>query len=595
MGRSWRALAAAVRLSLEADRARTAGVFVLSLVASLTGVGTAWSLKVVVDAAARGDEGGALAGAAVVAAVSGLGMLSSASVTRMMFPLREHTALLVDRRVIDLVGGITTVEHHERPDHLARVGVLRREGHALASAGIVAAGGAEVLVQAVATGALLAWVNPVLLAIPLFALPSLWAGTKAERLRQDALERSAADIRQARHLFELATSPAPAKELRVYGLGAELLRRHGRAWRRSDVVLDRAAVLGTLWTVWGWLFFTVGYAGAVALVVRGAVEGTASVGDVVLALIMVAQVNDQVAGAVASVTDLARTATVASRYLWLVDYARGTGAPAQGTSAVPERLRTGIELRGVSFRYPGSERQVLSGVDLAIPAGSTVALVGENGAGKSTLVKLLCRLYEPSAGAIVVEGIELGRFDAAKWRAATSAGFQDFTRFELLARHTVGVGDLPFLDDDASVARALARAGSPDAPEALPHGLDTALGSSFDGGAELSGGQWQKLALARAMMRPAPLLLVLDEPTASLDADTEHALFSRYTAAAREGGGGRGGITVLVSHRFSTVHMADLIVVLDGGRVVEAGSHAELMAAGGLYAELYELQARSYR
>ena len=176
-----------------------------------------------------------------------------------------------------------------------------------------------------------------------------------------------------------------------------------------------------------------------------------------------------------------------------------------------------------------------------------------------------------------------------------SAGFQDFARLELTVGHTVGVGDLPFLDDVQSVTAALHRAGSSEVPEDLPSGLDTPLGASFEGGTELSGGQWQKLALARAMMRPAPLLLVLDEPTAALDADTEHALFTRYAEATKSGRQQHGAVTLLVSHRFSTVRMADLIVVIDGGRVIESGSHTELVAKGGLYAELYELQARSYR
>ncbi|MCA1692685.1 MAG: ATP-binding cassette domain-containing protein, partial [Actinobacteria bacterium] len=250
---------------------------------------------------------------------------------------------------------------------------------------------------------------------------------------------------------------------------------------------------------------------------------------------------------------------------------------------------------GVGFRYPGTEVDVVSGLDLSLPAGAAVAVVGENGAGKSTLVKLLCRFYAPSAGVISVDGIDLRRIDPCAWRTRMSAGFQDFTRFELHAGQTVGVGDLPFLDDRVAVARALDRAASGEVVSTLPDGLDTQLGASFDNGVELSGGQWQKLALARAMMRPAPLLLVLDEPTAALDAETEHKLFIRYASMASAHAAQTGAITLLVSHRFSTVRMADLIVVLDGGKIVGAGSHDELMAAGGLYADLYELQAQAYR
>jgi ATP-binding cassette, subfamily B, bacterial len=233
-------------------------------------------------------------------------------------------------------------------------------------------------------------------------------------------------------------------------------------------------------------------------------------------------------------------------------------------------------------------------VSLRIPAGAVVAIVGDNGAGKSTLVKLLARFYEPTSGRIRVDGVLLSDIAPADWRAAVSAGFQDFAKFELLAREAVGVGWLADIDDSPAVVAALSRAGGDELPTAWPAGLETQLGATFDG-VEASGGQWQKIALGRAMMRTAPLLLLLDEPTSALDAETEHALFERYAAATGRAAASVGGVTVLVSHRFSTVRMADLIVVVDGGRIVESGSHQELMARGGLYAELYDLQASSYR
>jgi ATP-binding cassette subfamily B protein len=194
-----------------------------------------------------------------------------------------------------------------------------------------------------------------------------------------------------------------------------------------------------------------------------------------------------------------------------------------------------------------------------------------------------------------VDGVDLRALPVDEWRSRMSAGFQDFARLELLARETVGVGSLPAIDDAGVVGAALDRAAAADVVQAMAQGLETQVGRSFEGGTELSGGQWQKLALGRAMMRERPLLLVLDEPTAALDADTEHALFERYAGAARAVAAESGGITVLVSHRFSTVRMADMIVVVGGGTVTEVGTHAELMAAAGVYAELYELQARAYR
>ena len=234
-------------------------------------------------------------------------------------------------------------------------------------------------------------------------------------------------------------------------------------------------------------------------------------------------------------------------------------------------------------------------VNLLLPAGATVAVVGDNGAGKTTLVKLLAGLYLPTNGRISLDGVDLAELDPDQWRQRISAGFQDHARFEFLAREAVGIGDLTRLDDDAAVTAAMDRAGAADLLETLPHGLATQLGPAGDGGIDLSGGQWQKLALGRAMMRTTPLLLLLDEPTAALDADTEHQLFEHWTTAAHQLRQTTGAITVLVSHRFSTVRMADLIVVLDHGAIVEVGSHAELMSHDGLYAELFELQARSYR
>jgi ATP-binding cassette subfamily B protein len=223
-----------------------------------------------------------------------------------------------------------------------------------------------------------------------------------------------------------------------------------------------------------------------------------------------------------------------------------------------------------------------------------VALVGENGAGKTTLVKLLARFYEPSAGRILADGVDIRYFEGKAWQARVSTAFQDFAQFELFARETVGVGQLSHVDDATAVETALARSGADGVIPALPDGLQTQLGRTWPGGVDLSGGQWQQLALGRAFMRQEPLLVIFDEPTAAIDAPTEHALFERFTEAARSGAS-RGTVTLIISHRFSTVRMADLIVVMDKGSVREMGSHAELVRRGGLYAELYALQARAYR
>jgi ATP-binding cassette subfamily B protein len=268
--------------------------------------------------------------------------------------------------------------------------------------------------------------------------------------------------------------------------------------------------------------------------------------------------------------------------------------PPPNPRPFPVPIQQGFTFENVGFRYPGAEHWAVRGLTFDLRAGEILALVGENGAGKTTLVKLLAKMYEPSSGAIHVDDTPLARVRADEWRARLAGAFQDFFRFEFRARHSIGLGDVPRMDDEAAVARAVDRAGAGDVIARLPAGLDTQLGQTWPGGVEVSFGQWQKLALARGFMRDRPLLLVLDEPTAALDAETEHALFERYAAAARDGGGD-GRITVLVSHRFSTVRMAGLIVVLDGARLVEVGTHDELMTKGGQYSQLYAIQAGAYR
>jgi ATP-binding cassette subfamily B protein len=452
-----------------------------------------------------------------------------------------------------------------------------------------------VVFRAVFTLGLLASLHPALLLLPLFALPSLFTAARGTKLQLDQAEKLAEPFRRLQHLFTLGTTAAPGKELRVFDLRDEVTQRYAGEWReviRTTARTERRiAVLETL----GWAAFGLGFAGAVALVAVRALEGGASPGDVALAFALAGQVNGQANNAAALTAFMVRSVRVAGRLVWLTDYAASRCVPVTDPAPAPQHLRTGIDLEHVSFTYPGTEAPVLDDVTVHLPAGAVVAVVGENGAGKTTLVKLLCRLYDPTAGRITVDGVDLSRIEPTEWRAISSGGFQDFARFEFIARESIGVGQLADIDDEGAVRDALDRASAADVIARLDDGLATQLGRAYTEGAELSGGQWQKLALGRAMMRDHPVLLVLDEPTAALDPEAEHALFERYARAAGRAASHNGGVTVLVSHRFSTVRMADLILVLERGRLVAAGSHAELMQQGGLYAELYELQARAYR
>jgi ATP-binding cassette, subfamily B, bacterial len=441
------------------------------------------------------------------------------------------------------------------------------------------------------TMALLASIHPALLFLIAFALPTVWTSSWRPVVERTAQEQGAQANRLSRHLFNLATTAAAGKEVRITGIGEWLIEQRRAAWQNWYSRVAAARWASAWWHALAWAIFGCAYVGAVVFVSSVL---RAPAGQVLLVLAAGARLSAYIGATVGEVGFLRGFWADGSRRLaWLEDYAAAVAA--SGDLPVPTVIRQGIRLEHVSFAYPGTSRVVLDDVTLSLPAGSVVAIVGENGAGKSTLVKLLSKLYEPSSGEIFVDDNPLARFTAAEWRARLAGAFQDFFRFEFRAKQSVGLGDISRVDDEPAVVTAVKRAGADDVIARLQSGLDTQLGPTWPSGVDLSFGQWQKLALARGFMRDEPLVLVLDEPTAALDAETEHALFERYAAAARGATSDNGRITILVSHRFSTVRMADLIVVLDGARLVEVGTHEELMAKHGAYSELYAIQAAAYR
>jgi ATP-binding cassette subfamily B protein len=598
LGGGLRAFRVLLGLGFRAAPGHATGQLLTGVLMALAFPAGAYGAKLLVDAAVVGDRALGLTAAGLLAVTAAAGLVVVFYYVDFVFGVLERANAEADLRLIRLIGGAHGLAHHERPDYLDHVHMIREHRHYLAGMVNSTVGVLRAAVTLAATAALLARVHPVLLLLPGFAVLSIWLGNRGKNLEIAAQEATSEPERLRRHLFELGTSAASGKELRVFGLAGVLLERHHQA---SDEVLrirDRASWRSALLQSVDGLVAGLAYVGAVTVVLAMAVGGEATPGDVVLVIGLAAQLSLTVLGGMLYLTSFLRVLVLARRFVWLQDYAgaarRAVSSPVPVPVPVPVRLTDGIALCEVSFGYPGTDRPVLDRVSMRLPAGAVVALVGDNGAGKTTLVKLLCDFYRPDHGQILVDGVDLARFGPAAWRGRLSAAFQDFASFEFLARETVGVADLPRIDDRGAVSAALERAGATGAVDALPQGLDTQLGTAWDGGAELSGGQWQKLALARGLMRECPLLVVFDEPTAALDAQTEHALFERFAEAARAGSRA-GTVTLLVSHRFSTVRMADLIVVLDGGRVREAGSHAELMAAGGLYAELYQLQSRAYR
>ena len=588
---SLRALRLVASTALRADPWRALAVLVLEPLGAATGPLLALWLKHLTDGVVAGDRRGVVLASAALAGSLALMWLAGGAGNRMRLTLAERVGFAFDRRLAELSAGLDTIEHHERPDYQDRLALLRDQQGALGAGVNAVVQGVRTLVPVVLTMALLAALHPALVLLPAFAVPSFLVLSAAQRWQRRAEEESASSRRLGRHLYELTLTAGPAKELRVFGLRDEIMARHRAAWLDSHRVGIAAQRRTSLWSALGLAVFALGFAGAVALVVQRAVAGQATAGDVLLAVGLARQVNASVTQTVFTISGLQQSLRAAGRLLWLVDYARQPGL-RRGTLPAPAALREGVVFDRVSFRYPGTEEWVLRDVSVRLAPGSVVALVGENGAGKTSLVKLLCGMYRPTEGRILVDGVDLNDLDPASWRERLSAGFQDFARLELVAREAVGVGDLPRIADDAAVRGALALAGATDVVDRLPRGLDTQLGRTWAGGVDLSTGQWQRLALGRAFLRRDPLVLVLDEPTASLDATTEHEVFERFTAAARRRAG---GVTVLVSHRFSTVRAADLILVVEDGRVVERGSHHALVGAGGRYAGLYEIQAAAYR
>lgn len=594
MNRTLRNLSTVVSIGFKADPPRAIGAFILTTINSLTTVSFALWLTRLTDGAVNSDKSAVWQGVMGMVVTMVVFQITNWLSFNMRNTLMEKTSWIMDRRLIEMSAGIPGLEHHERPDYITELELLRQDRHQLAFTLGSLVNNLDILVQMLGTMFVLSRLHSILLLLPVFAIPSVAIAARAVRVQQTAMEESRELGRAADHLFELSTTPGPAKETRIFSLAGPLVQRHSSAWDSVDKQVTRASLKVAWLTTLGWTIFALGYTAGMAFVVKLAVDGRTSPGGVLLAFTLGAQVNQQVGQAVGGVSWLMRNLKTVGRYVWLQEYTAAALGKDPGLLSPPDKLKQGIELRDVSFKYPGTESYVLKDVNLVFPAGSTVAVVGDNGAGKTTLIKLLCRFYRPTEGQILADGQDIDQFLPEQWRSRMSAGFQDFARFEFHAGEVVGVGDIPRIAEAATVQRALERGGATDVIMRLPNGLETQLGKSFDEGVELSGGQWQKLALGRSMMRD-PLLLVLDEPTASLDANTEHSLFERFAAASYRAAKTSGAITVLVSHRFSTVRMADTIVVVEGGRVLEVGSHAELLERKGLYADLFELQARAYR
>jgi ATP-binding cassette, subfamily B, bacterial len=589
-----RSFATVAKLGFGAAPGRVTFTILTQLVQNAFVLASSFAIKFVVQEVAARHVGGAIWAAGALAFTAGAAAVAYVGYLNLLPKMHELVRLKLDSELIRLTNRIPTLEYHDRPAFADKLSLVRQSRGALVGSVQLVGNAANTLLLTVGAFTIMASVDARFLLLPLFAIPRFIAGMRARDLSKRLQDEGAEPLRLRAHIYGRIASAAAGKEIRVFGLQQELADRFMGLTRTIQRQRDEANWGSTGWLILGDVIFMAAYVAAIGWVVLRAVRGESSLGDVVLTTTMAATLVGAINGMAAFGLSLPMVLTTAERFHWLEDFGEEARGGATGPKALPPaRLTRGIEIDAVSFVYPDRDVPALSDISLSLPAGGVIALVGENGSGKSTLVKLLCGFYQPTAGRILVDGEDLANIEIDAWRARVAAAFQDFANLEFLLHESVGVGELAHLGRKDRVSGALDRSGGAALAELQPGGLDTMLGRKW-GGAELSGGQWQKLALGRALFREGPLLIVFDEPTAALDAAAEHEMFARFAAEARSGEAA-GRVTLLISHRFSTVRMADAIAVIDKGRLKEFGSHAALMAKGGLYAELFELQARGYR
>jgi ABC-type multidrug transport system fused ATPase/permease subunit len=580
----------------ESSRAFAAGMVLLLLGQAALPAAMAWVGKLIVDAvvaAARSGDAVARWHVLRLVALEALLMAVSTALSRGQSLLRDLMRASLGNHVNTLIlqkAATLELRHFEDADFYDKMQNARREASmrplsmALETASLL-----QQLLILASYAVLLARLSPwsvlliVAASVPAFVAEARFSG---ESFRLNTWR--APEGRRQNYLEWILTRDSHVKEVKLFNLAPLVLTRY-RALFEKFYAEDRSLALrkGAAGMALGLLSLAAFYGAYAFMAVRAAL-GAITLGDLTLYLSVFRQGQSSIQSALASVGSLYEDGLFMSNLFGYLDIGTGGEEPRRLPALSAPRARAQeIEFRDVSFKYPGTEKWVLRGISLKLRPGEKMALVGENGAGKSTLIKLLMRLYDPTEGAIFYGGVDLRDMDARDLRDRIGVLFQDFVRYQWSARENIGVGWVPALDDRTRIERAVDDGGARTVIDQLPQKLDTMLGGWFEEGHELSGGQWQKIALARAFMRDSEVL-VLDEPTAALDAEAEHELFGRLQQLAAE------RTAILISHRFSTVRQADRIAVIRDGRVEELGTHVELVARNGRYAHLFKLQAAGY-